>query len=92
MSEVAAPSYRSDILPLFRGRDVECMAGRGIFLDDYAYMADPSGSTAHPSFAHANDVLGRLNGAEGPQMPPDGPWPAPQIEMFQAWIRADCPP
>ena len=80
--------YATQILPLFRPNDIACMAGRGIPLDDFAYMSDPAGDADYPDHANARHVYGRLTGAETPQMPPDVPgrWNAAYLTLYQQWM------
>lgn len=92
MAAVPTISYRTDILPLFRDRDITCMAGMDVWLDDYSYLGSPAGNSEYPSFANANHVLARLKGEGGRRMPPDGAWPSAQIEIFERWISENCPP
>ncbi len=86
-------SFETDILPLFRPMDIQCMRGRptGVFLADYAYM---SAKNEGGSFAHTNDVLAHLRGTGGvPRMPFGGPyWSDESIALFQSWIEGGCKP
>jgi len=44
---------------------------------------------------NAADILGRLNGTGGAQMPPaadGGPWPPSQIALFETWVNDGYPP
>jgi len=76
-------SYKTDILPLFRAKDIACMTPRGILLNDYAYMSQP---------ANAQNVLDHLTGDSQPQMPLGGPfWTADQISLFKTWMT-ETPP
>jgi hypothetical protein len=86
-------SFANDVMPLFRARDISCMSGLGVLLNDYAYMADPLGNGSFPDHANARDVLSRLTGASQPRMPMGGPyWPAAQIATFEKWIEDGFPP
>jgi len=66
-------SYATDILPLFRQRDIDTM--RRVRQLDLGSYADVS--------AHASDILDRL---EIGDMPCDGAWPAENVELFGQWI------
>jgi hypothetical protein len=70
-------SFAKDIVPLFTSGDIACMGRRGILLNQYSYMAVP---------ANAQNVLNHLDGSAPPQMPPSGPWPGSQIQLFKDWI------
>lgn len=74
-----ALSFATDIRPLFRDEDVECMQGMGIDLGDPAWMRVP---------ANAQSVYESVaNGS----MPPDESWPADRVELFKKWMDAGCP-
>jgi len=66
-------SYVTDVLPLFRQRDIDAM--RKVRQLDLASHTDVS--------AHASDILDRL---EIGDMPCDGAWPAGNIDLFRQWI------
>jgi hypothetical protein len=68
------PSYAQDIRPLFRDRDVACMAPKGVKLADPAWMTVA---------ANAQRVFDVLNAG---LMPPDGKWPDANIELFKSWM------
>jgi len=74
-----ALSFATDILPLFREGDVDCMKPDGILLDDPAWMCVP---------ANARLVYGAVSGGS---MPPDEPWPAERVALFRAWMDAGFP-
>jgi hypothetical protein len=80
-----AVSFAKQILPLFTQTDIDHMSGFGVMLADYSYMSQP---------ANAAGVLGHLNGSTPPIMPPppEGPWPAANIALFQAWISGGYQP
>ena len=59
-----ALSFATDIRPLFRAEDIDCMKSMGIDLQDPAWMCVP---------ANAQSVYGTLSDGT---MPPDEPWPA----------------
>jgi hypothetical protein len=85
-------SFQIDILPLFRPRDIGCMADQEIFLDDYQFMSTPAGDGEFPDHANARNVLKRLEGRGGRRMPPDAPWPADRIASYSQWIAEGCQP
>ena len=74
-----ALSFATDIRPLFREEDVECMEPMGVALDDPAWMCVP---------ANAESVYGVL--ADG-SMPPGEPWPEDRVALFKQWMEAGCP-
>jgi hypothetical protein len=70
------PGFARDILPLFRGEDIDSMS----FAFDLSSHTDVS--------EHAEEIHSRL--AEG-TMPCDSPWPQEDVERFRAWIEAGMP-
>jgi hypothetical protein len=70
------PSFERDILPLFRGEDIDSMS----FAFDLSSYSDVR--------EHAEEIYSRL--AEG-TMPCDAPWPEEDVERFRAWIDAGTP-
>ena len=74
-----ALSFGTDIRPLFRDEDVNCMTSMGVPLDDAAWMCLP---------ANAQLVYGAV--ADG-SMPPDDPWPADRVSLFKEWMDAGYP-
>jgi hypothetical protein len=76
-----AVSFEKDIKALFRTIDVDHMSKHGVFLDNYAYMSDPSND-----HGHARDVENTLTNHS---MPPGGPyWTDEQLILFRKW-RSD---
>ena len=87
------PSFASDVLPLFRQKDINCMKPYGVLLDSYEHMANPTGSTAHKDFANAREVLQRIDGSVLPRMPAGGPpWTNARIAVLREWIEGGCQP
>jgi hypothetical protein len=90
---VPAVSFESDIVPLFRPMDIQCMKGlkaKEVFLADYGFM---SAKDAEGSYANANKVLAFLKGTKTPRMPFGGPyWSDQSIDLFQSWITGGCKP
>ena len=75
---MALVSFKNDIQPLFRARDVQCMAG-AVDLNSYDDVK-----------AKADEIYVRLTTTDpGAVMPPDG-WPAGQIATFKAWVDGGC--
>jgi hypothetical protein len=74
-----ALSFVTDIRPLFRDGDIECMKPGGIHLDDPAWMCVP---------ANAQSVYGAVSGGT---MPPDEPWPKDRVSLFKEWMDAGLP-
>jgi hypothetical protein len=76
----AAPGFAHDIRPLFRDRDVACMAPRGVKLADATWMCVA---------ANAQRVYGVLQAGA---MPPDGRWPADKLTLFKSWMDGGLQP
>ena len=74
-----ALSFATDIRPLFRGEDIDCMGPMGIALDDPAWMCVPA--NAHSVYATVVDG----------SMPPGEPWPEDRVALFKQWMDAGCP-
>lgn len=74
----AAPSFETDIKPLFRDRDVRVMKQISDF--DLHVYEDVS--------AKADLILARL---EDKTMPCDGAWPDSDIQLFATWIETGKP-
>ena len=72
-----APSFESDIRPLFREQDVGAMS----FAFDLSSYEDVK--------ANAGDIYARLTAGD---MPCDAAWPTEQVERFRDWIDAGSPP
>ncbi|MBI1331890.1 MAG: hypothetical protein JST12_18000 [Armatimonadetes bacterium] len=68
-------SFKTNILPLFRPQDISCMKAQGVFLDNYSYMSSAN---------HAEMVYQQLSSGN---MPPDGPWPPSNVQLFNEWIE-----
>ena len=76
-------SFAADIKPLFRPIDIDHMSWF-CDLSRYEDVRD-----------HANEILGRLDGSHGPQMPPSrsgGPWPQANVDLFKQWKDNGCAP
>jgi|SRR5580658_4184184 hypothetical protein len=88
-ADTPATSFHSDIVPLFRPMDIQCMRGRGVFLADYAFMSAKDNGT----FSNAVMVLAYLKGDSTPRMPFGGPyWSDESLNLFQSWINGGCRP
>jgi hypothetical protein len=74
-----ALSFATDIRPLFRDGDIECMKPGGVDLDDPAWMCVP---------ANAQSVYGAVSAGT---MPPDEPWSSDRVSLFKKWMDAGCP-
>jgi hypothetical protein len=74
-----ALSFATDIRPLFRDEDIDCMKSMGVELDDPAWMCVP---------ANAHDVYRTVSDGS---MPPDEPWTAERVSLFKKWMDAGCP-
>lgn len=76
-----AGSFKTEILPLFRDEDIDCMSAFGVELDNYEWMSKPD---------HANNVYLRLTGDRQPRMPEGGPyWSEGQLKKLYDWINVD---
>lgn len=73
-------SFVTDIRPLFRDEDIQCMEPSGVRLDDPAWMC---------TAANAQSVYDQV--ATG-AMPPDAPWPPDRVSLFKKWMDAGCRP
>jgi hypothetical protein len=81
------PSFAQDIEPLFRPRDISCMARFAVRLNDFAYMSDPGGDDTYPDHANARNVFAHLTGTVTPRMPLGGPfWTDAQLQLFDQWM------
>jgi hypothetical protein len=74
-----ALSFATDIRPLFRDEDIECMKSYGVDLDDPAWMCVP---------ANAESVYGAVSAGT---MPPDDLWPPDRVSLFKKWMDAGYP-
>ncbi len=73
-------SFKTDILPLFTGMDIEHMSAAGVLLDDYAYMSQP---------ANASRVYETVStGAMPPANSGEQRWSQDQVQLFKAWMDA----
>ncbi len=73
-----ALSFATDIRPLFRDEDIDCMKGMGVDLGDPAWMC---------LRVNAESVYGTLADRS---MPPDEPWPVDKVELFKKWMDEGC--
>ncbi len=64
-------SFKTDIFPLFRDKDIQAMKRR-IDLSSYEDVK-----------THSADILDRLQQGD---MPCDGAWPPDQVKLFAKWI------
>jgi hypothetical protein len=76
-------SFASDILPLFRPGDIDCMTPRGVQLGNPDWMCDPAPAFGFPDYGNARRVYSALSRGV---MPPDGKWPQDQLDIFKQWI------
>lgn len=72
-------SFATNIRPLFRDEDIECMRNAGVNLDDPAWMSVP---------ANAQSVYSQVSAGT---MPPDAPWPPDRVSLFKKWMDAGYP-
>jgi hypothetical protein len=74
-----ALSFATDIRPLFRDEDIECMKSYEVDLDDPVWMCVP---------ANAQSVYGAVSTGT---MPPDDLWPPDRVSLFKKWMDEGCP-
>jgi hypothetical protein len=67
-------SYTTDIRPLFRPADIQCMSRMGMHLGDPNWMCDRD---------RAQAVYDKVSTGA---MPPDKPWPAEWVTLFKQWM------
>lgn len=77
-------SYAADIHPLFRPKDISCVAQKGVMLGDADWMCDASGNDEFNDHANARRVFAVLSGGA---MPPDGPWPEAKLDTYGLWMQ-----
>jgi hypothetical protein len=76
-----AGSFKTDILPMFRPQDINCMKPYKVLLDSYEWMSNPD---------NARQVYNRLTGKETPRMPADGKyWSNDKLKKFNDWRTVD---
>ncbi|MEA2210584.1 MAG: hypothetical protein QOF83_532 [Solirubrobacteraceae bacterium] len=77
-------SFKSEILPLFTGTDIDHMNGLDVPLSDYSYMSQPG---------NAKDVYDQVSSGN---MPPsdsgEQPWSQDQVALFKAWMDGGFEP
>ena len=76
MTDTTAPSFETDIRPLFRERDRGAML-RAFDLWSYDDVK-----------ANADKILAALRSGS---MPCDGRWPEEQVDLLQRWVDGDKP-
>jgi len=89
MTAKAAPSFAQDIEPKFRPRDNSCMAARGVYLTDAAWMTDPAAAHGFADHGNARQVHARL---ASHSMPPGSPWPDDWLQLYQRWMDGGFAP
>lgn len=75
--ETPAPTFGTDIKPLFRERDRRAMT---FLFDLWDYEAVKGNAAA---------ILGAT---EAGDMPCDGPWPVERVDLLRRWIQGGCQP
>jgi len=76
MSDATAPTFESNIRPLFRESDRDAMAAA---FDLWSF---------DDVKANADAILGAVRSGS---MPCDTPWPEEQVELLQRWIDGGTP-
>jgi hypothetical protein len=74
VADATAPSFETDIKPLFRERDRGAMR-RAFDLWSYDDVV-----------ANADSILAAVQSGS---MPCDGPWPDEQVDLLQRWVDGD---
>ena len=59
------------------------MGRRGVHLNDVVWMCDPSPNQEYPDHANARQVYAKL---EAQEMPPDQPWAAADLALYNSWM------
>ena len=77
-------TYSTDVLPLFRAKDISCMGNKNIRLGDVEWMCDPEAGHGFEDHGNARLVFSVL--LQG-FMPPDGPWAQSSLNIFDEWIK-----
>ena len=75
-------TFAHDILPLFRPGDIACMGGKGVILNDAAWMCDAAGDSDYEDHANARKVFEQVSHG---RMPPDG-WPVGSVATYEQWM------
>jgi hypothetical protein len=86
---MTAPSFSTEIKPMFTPGQILCMKNKGVDLDDYDYMSDDTGDTTFSDHANARHVFAKLRGdGPGQRMPPGGPyWTQAMLDKFEVWMN-----
>ncbi|MGC2776367.1 MAG: hypothetical protein WA418_12130 [Bradyrhizobium sp.] len=78
-----ATSFSSDVLPLFRSIDINCMNNKGVHLGDEQWMCDAAGNDDFEDHANARRVFAALSSGF---MPPGHPWPQASLDTYTTWM------
>jgi hypothetical protein len=78
-----AVTFKADIAPLFRTKDLACMTPHGIDLGAAEWMCDPAPAFDFADHGNARRVFSCLSSGV---MPPGEPWPAASIATYQSWM------
>jgi hypothetical protein len=76
-------SFATDVLPLFRTADINCMAARGVQLGATNWMCDPAAKFGFPDHGNARRVFSALSRGV---MPPNGAWSPDRLVIYQQWM------
>ena len=77
-----AISFASNIVTMFTEMDILHMGQRGIHLDQYEYMSDPTNN-----HANANAVYQEVSsGAMPPSWSGEKAWTPEMVQLFQQWM------
>ena len=86
---MAAPSFQTDIVPLFEQVDIDHMKdpdNGAVLLDQYDYMKVP---------ANAKDVYDQVSSGSMPQDDNGNPvrtWSSDKVELFKSWMDGGYQP
>ena len=77
-----ATSFATDIVPMFTKMDISHMGEQGVDLNNYDYMADPTGN-----YANANNVYQQVSsGSMPPSWSGEQPWSEEKVQTFKDWM------
>lgn len=84
-------SFAASIKPLWTPKDLDCMAGYGVMLDDYGYMSDAAGGKVgqapkFPDHAHARAVDWYLSNGKMPRGGEPTWKGTPKLALYQQWM------
>jgi hypothetical protein len=78
-----ATGFGTDVLPLFRQVDINCMNTKGVHLGDAQWMCDAAGNDDFEDHANARRVFAALSSGF---MPPGQRWPQDSLTLYSSWM------